>query len=84
MYQGLKHENYYWELINTTRKLILLALNVFVPDSLNIVKALVGVFTLFIISLIQGRIRPFKIDVITNLGKYLNYVTLIFLILHRK
>ena len=48
LYQGLRHEVYYWEIINTIRKLILLGLYVFIPDSYNIVKALMGVFILFV------------------------------------
>jgi len=76
LYQGLKHERYYWELCNTARKCILLALHVFIPDDLKILKALFGVFTLFIFSTMQARINPFKISVISRLGKltYLKYI----------
>jgi hypothetical protein len=71
LYQGLKDEVYYWELVNTFRKVVLLSLHVFIPDTLRIMKALFGVLTMFIISLIQARLRPFKIDIITTLGKWL-------------
>jgi hypothetical protein len=72
LYQGLKQEVYYWELVNTFRKVLLLSFHVFIPDTLRIMKALFGVLAMFIISLIQARIKPFKIDIITTLGKLLS------------
>jgi hypothetical protein len=69
LYQGLKQEVYYWELVNTFRKVLLLSFHVFIPDTLRIMKALFGVLAMFIIFLIQARIKPFKIDIITTLGK---------------
>jgi hypothetical protein len=65
-YQGLKHDNYYWELVNTLRKVLLLSYHVFVPDDLKIMKALFGVLTMFLIYLVQARLQPFKINVIPN------------------
>ena len=69
LYQGLRHERYYWELVNTLRKCTLLGLQVFIPDSYTTVKALVGVLVLFICALMQARLNPFKISVISRLGK---------------
>ena len=69
LYQGLRHERYYWELVNTLRKCTLLGLQVFIPDSYTTVKALVGVLVLFICALMQARLNPFKINVISRLGK---------------
>ena len=69
LYQGLKHERYYWELCNTIRKASLLALHVFVPDKYKMVKALFGVNILFLFSTLQHRLKPFKIGVISILGK---------------
>lgn len=71
LYQGLKHSCFYWELVNTARKCLLLGLHVFIPDSLRVMKALFGVLTLFILSLLQARLKPFKISVINTLGKLL-------------
>ena len=68
LYQGLRHERYYWELVNTLRKSTLLGLQVFVPDSYKIVKALVGVLVLFLWALLQARLNPFKIKLISRLG----------------
>jgi hypothetical protein len=67
LYQGVKHERYYWELVNTFRKTSLLTLHVFITDDLKIIKALLGSFVLFTCSIVQIRIRPYKIGVITDL-----------------
>ena len=69
LYQGLRHEWYYWELVNTTRKVTLLSLEVFVSDQYEIMKALIGVLVLFICALLQARLNPFKIKLISRLGK---------------
>lgn len=69
LYQGLKHEMFYWELVNTLRKCLLLSFHVFIPDTLKTMKALFGVLTMFVISLAQSRLKPFKIEVISTLGK---------------
>jgi hypothetical protein len=39
-------------------------------------KALFGVLTLFVISLVQARLKPFKISIITSLGEYCCFVNL--------
>lgn len=72
LYQGLRHDKYYWELVNTFRKWALLAFQVFIPDKLRIMKALFGVFILGSISLTQARLKPFKISIISTLGKELS------------
>ena len=70
LYQGLKHDWYYWELCNTARKCILLSLHVLIPDDNKIIKGLLGVLTLFFFSTLQLRLQPFKIPVITQVGKF--------------
>jgi hypothetical protein len=67
LYQGVKHERYYWELVNTFRKTSLLTLHVFITDDLKIMKALLGSCVLFLCSIIQIRLKPYKIGVITDL-----------------
>lgn len=67
LYQGLKHERYYWELVNTFRKFILIALQVFITNDFKIMKALLGACIMFILSVLQSRLRPFKIGVISDL-----------------
>jgi hypothetical protein len=67
LYQGVKHERYYWEFVNTFRKTSLLTLHVFITDDLKIMKALLGSLVLFTISILQIRLKPYKIGVITDL-----------------
>jgi hypothetical protein len=67
LYQGLKHERFYWEIVNTFRKTSLLTMHVFITDDFKIIKALLGSFVLFTCSIIQIRLKPYKIDVVTVL-----------------
>ena len=67
LYQGVRHEKYYWELVNTFRKILLLILHVFISDKLRIIKALMGSSILFITSIVQAREKPYKIKIITSL-----------------
>lgn len=68
LYQGLRHQVYYWEMINSLRKFALLCFHVFIPDKLRIMKAMCGVLILFIISMLQSRMKPYKIKLISSLG----------------
>lgn len=67
LYQGLRHERYYWELVNTFRKFALLSLHVLVPNDLKILKSLLGSIVLFLASVVQGRLKPFKIGAVSDL-----------------
>lgn len=69
LYQGVRHDRYYWELVNTLRKFLLLVLHIFIHDEYKVLKALFGALILFITSLIQARLKPFKIGAITEVGK---------------
>ena len=69
LYQGLKHDKYYWELVNTFRKWLLLSFHAFIPDEFRIMKALFGVLTMGVISIVQARLSPFKIEAISKLGE---------------
>ena len=69
LYQGLNHSRYYWEFINTLRKFILLSIHVFITDRFKIVKALLGAVTMFVCSIMQARLKPYKIKVVSDLGK---------------
>lgn len=73
LYQGVKHDRYYWELVNTFRKFILLFLHVFIVDEFKVIKAMCGAFILFVCSIMQARLKPYKINVISDLGKIYNF-----------
>ena len=62
LYQGLKLDRFYWELINTTRKSILLSLPVFLStESLNY-KVLSATLVMIINLRIQQKLEPYKAD----------------------
>ena len=67
LYQGVRHERYYWELVNMFRKFVLLSLHVFIPDERKILKSLFGSVILFITSVMQARLKPFKINAVSQL-----------------
>ena len=62
LYQGLKHDRFYWELINTARKTILLSLPVFLStESLNY-KVLLATVVMIVMLMIQNKLEPYKAD----------------------
>lgn len=67
LYQGLKHERYYWELVNTFRKFSLLLIHVLLSDDSKVIKSLLGSVILFLASVVQGRLKPFKIGAVSDL-----------------
>ena len=68
LYQGLNHRMYFWELVNTFRKCTLLLLQAFIPRTFIATKILIGSGMIFWLSVIQARLRPFKIGIISDLG----------------
>lgn len=67
LYQGLKHDRYYWEIVNSARKSSLIFSHVFITNDFKVMKALLGALIMFSCCIIQGRLRPFKIGVISDL-----------------
>ena len=62
LYQGLKLDRFYWELINTARKTILLSLPVFLStESLNY-KVLSATVVMIVNLRIQQKLEPYKAD----------------------
>ena len=85
LYQGLNHSKFYWEFVNTLRKFILLWIHVFITDRFKIVKALLGAVTMFVCSIMQARLRPYKIEVVSDLGNNLIFtLSILNLIEHRE
>ena len=85
LYQGLKIDRFYWELINTARKVILLCLPTFMfTVSLNY-KILSATTIMLIILRVQHDLEPYKDDTNNKLefyeiitGASTIYATLIF------
>jgi len=65
LYQGLREKYYYWEMVNVSRKIIILAINILVTKP--VYKALFG--TLFAVLLIkrQLRVKPYKLRIMNKL-----------------
>jgi hypothetical protein len=60
LYLGLKDNVYYWELINTIRKILLLSANAFLTTVSNNYKGLAAVIILIFALRIQQRLLPYK------------------------
>ncbi len=53
LYQGLRREHYYWEIVNTFRKIAIVSINVFLALYPDYIKAIYAMLTLAIIFKIQ-------------------------------
>ncbi|CAI2383343.1 unnamed protein product [Moneuplotes crassus] len=62
LYQGLRSRKFYWELINTFRKFIVISLNIFMEEYNPYYRILCIILSLTIIARMQERLRPYKID----------------------
>ena len=60
LYQGLKDKVFYWELINTTRKILMIAINAFLSTLPLIYSAASAVIVLVGLIRLQIRLQPYK------------------------
>ena len=60
LYQGLKDKWFYWELVNTIRKVIMVAINVFMSTLPIIYACVLAVVILIAVIRIQIRLEPYK------------------------
>ena len=60
LYQGLKEKWFYWELVNTLRKILMVAINVFLSTIPLIFSATTAVLVLIALIRIQIRLKPYK------------------------
>ena len=67
LYQGLRDEVYYWELINTVRKIVMVAINVFMSTLPLVYAALTAVLALIFLIRLQINLSPYKLDLNNNL-----------------
>ena len=67
LFQGLRREVFYWELINTIRKVLIVSLNTILSVIPLEYKILLGVILLIIIVRIQIQVRPYKMKVNNDL-----------------
>ena len=67
LFQGLRREVFYWELINTIRKVLIVSLNTILSVIPLEYKILLGIILLIIIVRIQIQVRPYKMKVNNDL-----------------
>ena len=60
LYQGLKEKTFYWEFVNTLRKVLILASNVVLAAYNGIYRAIFAIVVLVVIFRIQIKIHPYK------------------------
>ena len=60
LYQGLKDKVFYWELVNTTRKILMIAINALLSTLPLIYSAISAVLILIGLMRIQLKLQPFK------------------------
>jgi hypothetical protein len=63
LYQGLKRKHYYWETVNTFRKISIVSINVFLALYPDYIKAIYAMLVLSIIFKAQEVIQPYEIPV---------------------
>lgn len=62
LYQGLRPQTFYWEFVNTTRKIIMPLFNVLLSRVEVLYRTLIAVFLLTIMFRIQIRVKPYRIE----------------------
>lgn len=67
IYQGLWIWWFYWDLINMIRKILLLIINVFIPDTMITYKIFTGFLFLFAYLWLQIFLQPFKLKIYNKL-----------------
>ena len=60
LYQGLKPKAYYWEIVNTIRKVLMVAINVFMSTLPLTYTAFTAVISLLFLIRLQIRLSPYK------------------------
>ena len=63
LYQGLKDKVFYWELINTVRKIMMIAINALLSTLPLIYSAISAVMILIVLLRVQIRLQPYKQEV---------------------
>ena len=60
LYQGLKEDKYYWEVVNTVRKVLVVSINVFLSGFPIFYKGASAIVLLLVLIRVQLYIEPFK------------------------
>jgi hypothetical protein len=73
LYQGLKDDRFYWELINTGRKVIIVSINVFLSGYQLFYKGASAVILIVVFLRLQIALKPFKLE-LNNEWELLSYM----------
>ena len=74
LYQGLKDNRYYWEFVNTFRKVMIVSINVFLSSYALFYKGVSAIILIMILLRIQLNLDPYKLNV-NNEWEYWSYVS---------
>ena len=78
LYQGLKDNRFYWEVVSTGRKVVIVTIKVFLSQYNIFYKGATAVIVMVALYRVQNRLKPFKselnnqCELIGFKGKYLN------------
>ena len=61
LYQGFKEDRYYWEILNSGRKVLIVTINVFLANYNIFYKGSLAILVLVAMSRLQIVLNPFKI-----------------------
>ena len=70
LYQGLNKNRFYWELVNTLRKSLLLSISVFLSTVSLQYRALAATFLMIVFSRLQNKLSPYKLKENNRLESY--------------
>jgi hypothetical protein len=62
LYQGLKLDRYYWEFINTIRKVLLLCVTIFLSTASINLRALISTIIMITMLRLQKYLSPYKLE----------------------
>ena len=63
IYIGYREERFYWEFVNTFKKFILIAYNVFLSQVSKSYKGMIAIITLIILVRVQMYLKPYKLKI---------------------
>ncbi|CDW78461.1 UNKNOWN [Stylonychia lemnae] len=69
IYRGLKKNVFYWEILNISRKLFIVIVNVVLQKSINLFKAMLILLVLVSFLRIQMRYEPYRVSILNELER---------------
>ena len=62
LYQGLKNDKFYWELVNTLRKVLIVCSNVFLAQYPMFYKGMLAIILIILMYRLQLYLHPYKLE----------------------